>query len=47
MKTATVLDLIDIGSMALPEFQRGYRFFTSVENFKEYVTREVLAEAVA
>ena len=27
--------------------QAGYRFFTSVENFKEYVTREVLAEAVA
>ncbi|MFQ5413707.1 MAG: DUF262 domain-containing protein, partial [Phycisphaerae bacterium] len=24
MKIATVLDLIDIGSMALPEFQRGY-----------------------
>ncbi len=27
--------------------QAGYRFFTSVESFKEYVTREVLAEAVA
>ena len=26
--------------------QSGYRFFTSVENFKEYATREVLAEAV-
>ena len=24
--------------------QAGYRFFTNVENFKEYVTREVLAE---
>ncbi|MGI6605094.1 MAG: GmrSD restriction endonuclease domain-containing protein [bacterium] len=24
MKIATILDLIDLGSMALPEFQRGY-----------------------
>lgn len=24
MKIATVLDLIDLGGMALPEFQRGY-----------------------
>ncbi|MBC7324292.1 MAG: DUF262 domain-containing protein, partial [Moorella sp. (in: Bacteria)] len=24
MKIATILDQIDLGSMALPEFQRGY-----------------------
>lgn len=24
MKIATILDIIDLGSMALPEFQRGY-----------------------
>ena len=24
MKIATILDLIDLGGMALPEFQRGY-----------------------
>lgn len=43
MKISTILDYIDSGHMALPEFQRGYHCFTSVETFKEYIQREILS----
>jgi hypothetical protein len=43
MKISTILDHIDSGHMALPEFQRGYRCFISVEEFRRYVDSEILA----
>ena len=47
MKISTVLNHIDSRHMALPDFQRGYRCFTAVVDFKAYVLSEVLAEAGA
>jgi hypothetical protein len=46
MKISTILDHIDSGHMALPEFQRGYVWscFTSVPDFKTYVMKEILKE---
>ncbi len=53
MKVSTLLDHIDSGHIALPEFQRGYvwnrnqgfRIFTDVDLFKAHIERYVLAFA--
>ena len=42
MKISPILDHIDSGHMALSEFQRGYRCFTSIAIFREYIEKDIL-----
>lgn len=44
MKISTILDHIDNGHIALPEFQAGFKCFTAINQFKAYVENEILAE---